>query len=109
MNLSLSIKKLTGAWKHAHEEDAQGVSVFRPANIAFAPSRGRMSFELRPDGVAVYGGLGAADAPTSEVVRWEISPAKNLTINRDGKSILQAEVVSATKSKLALKIAPSGN
>lgn len=104
MKQSLSIKVLTGAWKHAHEEDVQGVSVFRRANIAFAPSRGRLSFELRPDGVAIYGGLGAADAPTSEVVRWEISPVKKLTIYRNSRTIFQAEIVSVSKAKLALKI-----
>ena len=106
MKQSLSNKEPTGAWKHAYEEDVHGVSVFRPANAAFAPSRGRMAFALRPDGVAIFEGLGAADTPTSELARWEISAANRLTIYLGNKPILQAEVVSVSKAKLDLKIHP---
>ena len=106
MKQSLSIKDLIGAWKHAHEEDALGIAIFRPADAIFAPSRGRMSFELRADGVAIYEGLGAADTPTSELARWEISAANTLTIFLGNKPILQAEVVSVSKTKLGLKIHP---
>jgi len=107
MKPTLSIKRLVGTWKHAHEEDAQGFSVFRPANGPFAPSRGRLSFELHADGNAVYEGLGAADASTSEAARWQISPDNRLTICRDSKAIFKADVVSVAKAKLVLKIQPS--
>jgi hypothetical protein len=52
---------LVGSWSHSHEEDAEGVQVFRPTDYEFPPSRGRTSFTLRPDGTAVAGLPGPDD------------------------------------------------
>src|ERR1041384_5695638 len=37
-------------WVHSHEEDTDTEMVLRPAGYKFPPSRGRSSFELKPDG-----------------------------------------------------------
>jgi hypothetical protein len=37
-------------WVHAHGEDSPAGRVFRPADYPLPPSRGRVSFEFRPDG-----------------------------------------------------------
>jgi hypothetical protein len=39
-----------GSWSHSHEEDGEGVEVFRPVDYDFPPSRGRETMTLRPDG-----------------------------------------------------------
>ena len=46
-------------WVHSHEEDTETEMVFRPASHPFPRSRGRRSFELRPDGTFVEGPSGA--------------------------------------------------
>jgi hypothetical protein len=52
---------LAGSWVHSHEEDHEGIQVFRPVSYDFPPSRGRESFTLRPDGTAVAGLPGPDD------------------------------------------------
>src|SRR5438034_663791 len=37
-------------WLHSHEEDADAAKVYRPDDYPFPPARGRMGFELKPDG-----------------------------------------------------------
>jgi hypothetical protein len=46
--------------------------VFRPATFEFPPSRGRMSFELKPDGSLVEGGIGPTDRPVETQGTWEL-------------------------------------
>ncbi|MBI3301430.1 MAG: hypothetical protein HYZ72_05035 [Deltaproteobacteria bacterium] len=43
---------------HSHEEDTDAEMVFRPATFNVPRSRGRTSFELKPDGSLVEGGIG---------------------------------------------------
>ena len=46
---------LVGAWTHSHEEDHDGIQVFRPGDQELPPSRGRTSFTLRSDSTAAAG------------------------------------------------------
>ena len=55
---------LVGSWVHSHEEDHDGVKVFRSKDYEFPPSRGRTGFTLRPDSTAVAGVPGPVDAGT---------------------------------------------
>jgi hypothetical protein len=48
-------------WVHSHEEDSDEEMVFRPAAYELPPSRGRRSFELKPDGILAKGGIGRTD------------------------------------------------
>jgi hypothetical protein len=57
---------------HSHEEDAGDELVFRPADFAFPPSRGRLALELRADGRFVRSGLGPADRPVPSRGRWTL-------------------------------------
>jgi hypothetical protein len=59
-------------WVHAHEEDTEDVMVFRPAHHELPPARGRMSFELEPDGTFREAGLGADDVPDEAAGSWEL-------------------------------------
>jgi hypothetical protein len=55
--------------------------VFRPANYAFPPSRGRTGFELRPDGSAAVLGPAPTDAPQELSGTWKIDDAKRLIVH----------------------------
>jgi hypothetical protein len=63
---------LEGRWVHSHEEDSEEEMVFRHATHPFPPSRGRTSFELRPDGGYVERSPGPVDAPRESSGRWSL-------------------------------------
>ena len=59
-------------WVHSHEEDTDREMVFRPAAFKFPPSRGRRSFELKPDGALLEGRIGPTDRPLETQGTWEL-------------------------------------
>lgn len=59
-------------WVHSHEEDTDTEMVFRPAAFEFPPSRGRRSFELKPDGALLEGRIGPTDVPLETEGNWEL-------------------------------------
>lgn len=63
---------LLGTWINSHEENRDGIHVFRPEEYEFPPSRGRMSFTLRADGTAVIGQPGPDDRGATGAGRWEL-------------------------------------
>ncbi len=54
--------------------------VFRPASFKFPPSRGRRSFELKPDGSLVEGGIGPTDRPVETQGTWELEDDDRLVL-----------------------------
>jgi hypothetical protein len=69
-------------WVHSHEEDTDREMVFRPAAFEFPPSRGRTSFELKPDGALLEGGIGPTDRPVETQGTWELEDDR-LLLRRD--------------------------
>lgn len=63
-------------WVHAYEEDTADRQVFRPATHRLPPSRGRMSFELNPDGSMVFHGIGPADRSQAATGAWTSEGAR---------------------------------
>ena len=61
-----------GHWVHSHEEDTDTEMVFRPASYAVPPSRGRRSFELRPDGTYLERAPGPVDVPVEAEGSWSL-------------------------------------
>lgn len=70
-------------WVHSHEEDTDEEMVFRPAAFEFPPSRGRRSFELKPDGGLIEGGIGPADRPQESRGTWELEDDDTLVLRPD--------------------------
>jgi hypothetical protein len=69
-------------WVHSREEDTDKEMVFRPAAFEFPPSRGRTSFELKPDGALLEGGIGPTDRPVETQGTWELEDDR-LLLRRD--------------------------
>jgi len=67
-----SAAALYGHWRHSHEEDSDGEMVFRPAQHAFPPARGRTGFELRPDGSYLENSPGPDDRPEQSSGCWSL-------------------------------------
>ena len=74
---------LEGRWVHSHEEDSEGEMVFRPATHPLPPSRGRIAFELRPDGGYTERAPGPVDVPRESDGRWSLE-GNRLLLNASG-------------------------
>jgi hypothetical protein len=92
---------LAGSWVHAHEEDQNGESVYRPASFELPPSRGRDAFELRADGTLLSRHPGPVDAPVEEEGTWELR-GDELVLRHGGADEVLA-VVSAEPDRLVVR------
>jgi len=94
---------LHGRWVHSHEEDTDGEMVFRPATHRFPPSRGRTSFELRPDGTYVESSPGPVDLPEESTGRWALE-GRRLVLGAEGDRPGHAwELTAAETDRLVVK------
>ena len=91
-------------WVHSHEEDTEHEMVFRPAEREFPPSRGRMRFELLPDGTFLESAPGPTDATEKRAGTWKLTGQK-LMLDRDQSPAgrRELEIVSAEDDKLVVK------
>jgi hypothetical protein len=95
--------KLYGHWVHAHEEDAQGLTVYRPGKHPLPPSRGRQSLDLRPDGTITESGPGPADRTQRTSGRWTLNGTV-LTITDDtGHPRRSLDIVEADPERLVVR------
>ena len=93
---------LVGAWTHSHEEDHDGIQVFRPGDLELPPSRGRTSFTLRSDSTAAAGTPGPADAgSTTDGGTWQLD-GDVLNVRVPGWTATY-EVVTADSAQLELR------
>ncbi len=76
---------ILGRWMHSHEEDAPGVTVYRPASYSFPPSRGRVGFEFRECGKLVYYAIARADGSEQISGSWAIEEPNRVRINVDSE------------------------
>ena len=70
-------------WVHSHEEDTDDEMVFRPEDYAFPRSRGRTSFELRPDGTYTESSPGPVDLPEESTGSWSLD-SDRLVLGAEG-------------------------
>lgn len=93
-------------WVHAHEEDSAELMVFRPAEHELPPSRGRRSFELRPDGSFSESGLGPADVPEQASGTWELEDGERIVLSGGAAQGVPRvmEIASFDGERLVVKI-----
>ncbi|MEW6511709.1 MAG: hypothetical protein AB1428_12210 [Bacteroidota bacterium] len=91
----MNVHLLHNHWIHSHEEDTATERIYRPAGFPFPRSRGRASFELRPDGTLIDHPIGPADGAGSVEGRWRIQ--------EDGT--LEMFDATGTEAKRVLRIA----
>jgi hypothetical protein len=77
--------------------------VFRPATHPFPPSRGRTSFELRPDGTYVESSPGPVDAPDESRGQWSLE-GDRLVLGAEGDLPGHAwEITTAEDDRLVVR------
>ena len=96
-------QSLHGRWVHSHEEDTEEEMVFRPASHPFPPSRGRTSFELRPDGTYLERSPGPVDVPEESEGSWSLE-GDRLVLGAEGQRSGHAwEVKAAEVDRLIVR------
>ncbi len=96
---------ILGHWMHSHEEDAQDVVVYRPADYKFPPSRGRRGFEFREGGKLVYFGIGRADGTEQFSGSWVVESSNRIRIEVNSERIqpFVLQVVSCNDQSLEVR------
>ncbi|MFM9883025.1 MAG: hypothetical protein ACKVQT_08360 [Burkholderiales bacterium] len=104
--MPLDKRDLLGDWMHSHEEDTNGMTVFRPSTFAFPLSRGRKSFSLRADGTYKGTMPGPTDRPAPTSGRWALA-GSTLTLTGGkgaGATAVEYTVIECvTGERLAVK------
>ena len=92
-------------WVHSHEEDTDTEIVFRPETFKFPRSRGRKSFELRPDGGLVETGVGPTDRPEELQGTWKLKGGDNLSfyMGQQAKPRRVMQIASVDKDRLVIR------
>jgi hypothetical protein len=105
MAKTLNEDALTGLWVHSHEEDTDKEMVFRPRGFRFPPARGRNSFELKPGGNLVMGGIAPNDQSATADGVWKLEDKNKLAFYSGSNSTPDQvlEIVSADKDRLIVK------
>jgi hypothetical protein len=95
---------VTGRWTHVHEEDHDGLQVFRPAGADLPPARGRTSLTLLAGGEATAGYPGADDRGVTDDGSWSLSGDVLTVTGAAGTSAYQ--VVTSQPDLLELRPLP---
>jgi hypothetical protein len=90
---------LNQRWLHSHEEDEGDEKVFRPDGYPFPPSRGRIEFELRPDGSVAVQGIAPTDGPQQSDGIW--------SIDQNGKLLIRLPSLGPETTMYVASMSPS--
>jgi len=92
-------------WVHSHEEDTETEDIYRPASYDFPPSRGRKSFDIRPDGKVVEHGIGPTDRGVETMGTWKLNDDSTLAFYPKGsaKPARVMHIASVDKKRLVIK------
>ena len=90
-------------WVHSHEEDTDREIVFRPAAYEFPPSRGRRSFELKPDGTMSEGRIGPTDRPVETGGTWELQGDRLVLRRGPSETPRHMRIVSVDDDRLIVE------
>lgn len=99
---SFDTRGLSRSWTHAHEEDRDDRMVFRRSETPLPPSRGRMSFELEPSGVAHSVGPGPDDRRVRAEGSWRLEGSV-LKLQLPDQAEQQFQVESVDDERLIVK------
>jgi len=96
----VDLKIAHGKWSHSHEEDHDGMMVFRPESFHFPRSRGRLAFVLEGDGHATYVPVGADDRSGAEPAQWSVEICRSSTPTLQAHPVISPGTAadSATRS-----------
>ena len=101
--MTIDRSALERAWLHSHEDDTPDGTVYRPADYAFPPSRGRQGFELRPDGSCLGTTPGPTDRPEEAAGTWELTDDDTLVLSLPGEPDQRLRVRDLSEDRLVVE------
>lgn len=98
-------KEIFNHWTHSHEEDTQGVMIFRPSSYKFPLSRGREGFEIEPNGEFVAYKIAPTDGIDKFTGKWKAKKKDIIIVSLDNNNIkpYQIKIISVTNEVLKIK------
>jgi hypothetical protein len=94
---------LAKSWVHSHEEDKEGVQVFRPASYPFPPARGRDALRLDADGSLMKSIPGPDDRTSTQPAGcWKVR-GKKLILEQQGGTSKEYVIERVDPDKLLLR------
>jgi hypothetical protein len=101
----MSLNDLHRRWIQSHEEDTDDEVVYRPESFPFPRSRGRFSFELKPDLSLIETGIAPTDGPLISHGKWRLDSAGQLFFYNESKSepVRIMQIVSVNKDQLIIR------
>lgn len=92
-------------WTHSHEEDSEGIKVYRPSGYNFPPSRGRDGFELKENGEFIRYGVGATDKQEAVVGTWIAEGENKIQVSFDPQNnqSFTIDIVSSDENVLKIR------
>lgn len=86
-------------WVHSHEEDERerDYHVYRPSTYDFPPARGRESFQLKQDGIAIAHPIAPNDGNLTIMRKWKTEGDRLIIEDKEHVSTFQIISVSAEK------------
>jgi hypothetical protein len=97
-------KDLYQHWVHSHEEDTATEKVFRPARYSFPRSRGRASFELKPDGTLIERRIGPTDRGQEVHGVWKLQGEDQLAFYQRSETqpYRAQQIISVDKDRMII-------
>jgi hypothetical protein len=99
---------INATWLRSHEEDHDGLMVYRPESYTFPMSRGpRSGIRLLSDGTFVSYGIGAGDRGSQKSGNWKFLTPRLFELQyANGQPVTKFRIVSCAKDKLSLEFMP---
>ncbi len=102
--MSVDERLLVRRWMSSFEENRPGVEVYRPAEFAFPPARGRAGIEFRADGSVVELAIGRGDALEARPGgTWQMDIDGSLVITSAAGEPRVMEIEELTRERLQLR------
>ncbi len=92
-------------WKHSHEEDEQGITVYRNSEYKFPPSRLREGFEINKDGGFQKYTIASNDVRKIKKGNWQKIDDNIIQLNFDDEETKpeKLEIIELSKEILKFK------
>ena len=101
---SSKLQCLFRSWGHSREEDADGLTVYRPSGYSFPLERGRDSLEFHPDGTILHVGSGADDRSRDVIGSWTSAGGDALDVRIGGPDAAPRRVTVVECDAHVLKV-----
>lgn len=106
MNIDQVSTDLFKHWIHSQEDDDNkaNISVFRPSNFQFPPSRGRRGFEIKKNGEFIMYEIGRTDKPVKIVGHFKVESPNMISVYLKGRNPFSMRIATIENNGNILRI-----